>query len=350
MARVGIIGTGWGARVQVPAFREAGLDVVAIAGHNAERTRRMAGELGVDPFDDWRSLIDANVDLVTIVTPPSEHLKMATAGLDAGKHVLCEKPTALNVAEAEQLVDAAHKHPDRLALIDHELRFLPSFRAARERMGELGGVRYAEVRYASPSRGDRTRAWNWWSDASHGGGIWGAVGSHFIDTLRFLGMEIEAVQATLQTIIGERPFENGTRRVTSDDFAAVHLRLASGAIAAMIFSAVASGPDEPTALTIHGEEGAMRLVGEELLTAMRGEPFTVATSAGRSDRRGNSAGGAFGSGTFHLGRALRAALDNGDRSALANAATFEDGLAQQRVLDAARESNARGGAWITLSS
>jgi predicted dehydrogenase len=378
MARVGIIGTGWGARVQVPAFREAGLEVVAIAGHSAERTRRVAGELGIDPFDDWRSLIEANVDLVTIVTPPSEHLKMATAGLDAGKHVLCEKPTALNVAEAEQLVAAAHKYPDRLALIDHELRFLPSFRAARERMGELGGVRYAEVRYASPSRGDRTRAWNWWSDAIHGGGIWGAVGSHFIDTLRFLGMEIEAVQATLQTIIAERPFENGTRRVTSDDFAAVHLRLAGparpaalvaqgsanscapnalprgllagGAIAAMSLSAVASGPDEPATLTIHGEEGAMRLVGEELLTAMRGEPFTVATSAGRSDRRGNSAGGAFGSGTFHLGRALRTALDGGDRNALANAATFEDGLAQQRVLDAARASSLNDGAWVNLSS
>jgi predicted dehydrogenase len=69
MARVGIIGTGWGARVQVPAFREAGLDVVAIAGHNAERTRKIAGDLDVEPFDDWRSLIASNIDLVTIVTP-----------------------------------------------------------------------------------------------------------------------------------------------------------------------------------------------------------------------------------------------------------------------------------------
>ena len=108
---------------------------------------------------------------------------------------------------------------DQIALIDHELRFLPSFRAARERIGELGGIRYAEVRYASPGRGDRTRAWNWWSDAEQGGGIWGAVGSHFVDTLRFLGMEIEAVQATLRTIIDEAPVRNGTRRVTSDDFA-----------------------------------------------------------------------------------------------------------------------------------
>ena len=111
----------------------------------------------------------------------------------------------------------------------------------------------------------------------------------------------------------------------------------------MTFSAVASGPDEPTTLTIHGEDGALRLIGEELLTAMRGEPFSVAIGTGRSDRRGNSAGGAFGSGTYLLGRALRTALDDGDRTALANAATFDDGLAHQRVLDAARASSARGG-------
>ncbi|MBV8547219.1 MAG: Gfo/Idh/MocA family oxidoreductase [Acidobacteria bacterium] len=350
MARVGIIGTGWGARVQVPAFREAGLDVVAIAGHNSERTRKIGGDLDLEPFDDWRSLIASNIDLVTIVTPPSEHLQMATSALDAGKHVLCEKPTALNASEAEELVAAGRKHPDQIALIDHELRFLPSFRAARDRIGDLGGIRYAEVRYASPGRGDRTRAWNWWSDASQGGGIWGAVGSHFVDMLRFLGMEIEAVQATLRTIIDERPFENGTRRVTSDDFADVALRLANGAIASMTFSAVASGPDEPTTLTIHGEEGAMRLAGEDLLTALRGELFTAATKGSRSDRRGNSAGGAFGTGTFLLGRALKRAIDDGDRSAIADAATFEDGLMQQRVLDAARESSASDGRWTALSS
>jgi predicted dehydrogenase len=350
MARVGIIGTGWGARVQVPAFREAGLDVVAMAGHNFERTRKIAGDLELEPFDDWRKLVASKIDLVTIVTPPSEHLEMATAALNAGKHVLCEKPTALNASEAEELVEAGRRHPEQIALIDHELRFLPSFRAARERIGELGGIRYAEVRYASPSRGDRTRAWNWWSDVEQGGGIWGAVGSHFVDALRALGMEIEAVQATLRTIIDERPFESGTRRVTSDDFADVSLRLANGAIASMTFSAVASGPDEPTTLTIHGEEGAIRLVGEDLLTAIRGEPFTAATKASKSDRRGNSAGGAFGTGTYFLGRALRSAIDDGDRTAITNAATFEDGLKQQRVLDAARKSNANDGCWKNLSS
>src|SRR5260221_5656154 len=177
MTRVGIIGTGWGARVQVPAFREAGLEVVAIAAQDTEKTRRTAAELGLTPFDDWRALLAGDIDLITIVTPPSEHLAMATAALDAGKHVLCEKPTALHAGEAEELVAAASRHPRQLALIDHELRFLPSVLAART--ADIGALRYAEARYASPARGDRTRAWNWWSDASRGGGGWGAVGSDF---------------------------------------------------------------------------------------------------------------------------------------------------------------------------
>ncbi|HEX8153741.1 MAG TPA: Gfo/Idh/MocA family oxidoreductase [Thermoanaerobaculia bacterium] len=342
MATIGIIGTGWGARAQVPGFREAGLQVVAIAGHDVAKTRAVAAELDVQAIDDWRELISSEIDLVSIVTPPDRHLEMATAALAAGRHVLSEKPTAVDAAEAEQLVAAAARHPNRIALIDHELRFLPSFRAARERIGELGGIRYAEVRYASPARGDRSRAWNWWSDASRGGGIWGAVGSHFVDTLRYLGLEIEAAQALLHTIVAERPHDGGTRAVTADDFANVTLRLRGGALAAMTFSAVAGGPDEPSVLTIHGEQGAMRLTGEELLFAKRGEKSFRRVAGGElQDRPGNSFGGAFGTGTLLLGQALRAALDDGDRTALAPAATFADGLAQQRVLDAARRS--RGG-------
>ncbi len=316
MARVGIIGTGWGAKAQVPAFREAGLDVVGIAGRSPERTRDTAKELDLQPFDDWRALIESNVDLVTIVTPPSEHLAMAIAALEAGKHVVCEKPTAMNAEEAEQLVIAVRRHPDRIAIIDHELRFLPSFRAARERIGEdLGKFWYAEVRYSSPVRGDANRAWNWWSDAEQGGGIWGAVGSHFVDPLRYLVGEIEAVQATLHTFIGERPYDDGRRKVTADDFAAVHARLRGGGIAAMT------------------------------LMATRGKPFTRIVGVDTAKRPGNSAGGAFGTGSLELGRALRTAIDDGDRSALEPAATFEDGLAQQRVLDAARRSSGRDGGW-----
>ena len=349
MARIGIVGTGWGARVQVPLFREAGLDVVALAGFHREKTRDLAAELGVRAFDDWRELVRASdVDLVSIVTPPSQHCEMALAALEANKHVLCEKPTAMSADEARQLVDAAKQRPDRVALIDHELRLLPSWREARARIASLGDVRYAEVRYASPSRGDRTRAWNWWSDAAQGGGIWGAVGSHFVDSLRYFGMEIESAQGLMRTTIDRRPFGDGTREVTSDDFASVDLRLRGGAVAVMTFSAVTTGPDETSMLTIYCERGAMRFIGEEVLLSENGSPFAVMAGEPMAKRPGNSPGGAFGTGTLHLGRALRAALDDGDRDALAPAATFEDGLMQQRVLDAARRSSANGGRFVVV--
>jgi len=350
MANIGILGTGWGARVQVPMFREAGLGVVAIAGFHRDKTRHAAGELNVRPYDDWREVVNApDVDLVSIVTPPSEHREMALAALAAGKDVLLEKPTALDAAEAEELAAAAGASGERVALIDHELRFLPSWREARERLAanELGPVRYAEVRYASPGRGDRTRAWNWWSDAARGGGIWGAVGSHFVDALRYFGMEIEAAQATLQTVITERPSGDATRAVTSDDLSSVSLRLRGGAAALMTFSVVATGPDEASVLTIHCEQGAMRFIGEEVLLSTKGAPFANMAGGPLANRPGNSPGGAFGTGTLHLGHALRAGLDDGDRTALAPAATFEDGLMQQRVLDAARKSSAEGG-WVAV--
>jgi predicted dehydrogenase len=348
MARIGIVGTGWGARVQVPTFREAGWEVVGIAGSQAVRTRSVAAELGARPFDDWRGLIgSADVELVSIVTPPSEHHDIAIAALEAGKHVLCEKPTAMNTTQAVDLVRAATAHHDRITLIDHELRFLPSWREGRRRIAEIGPVRYAEGRYASPARGDRSRGWNWWSDAGRGGGIWGAVGSHSVDALRYFGLEPESAQAFLATIISERPFEGGTRSVTADDWSVVHLRMHDHSLAVLTFSAVASGPDEAATLTLHGERGAMRFTGEELLLSTGGSPFERVAGGPLEKRPGNSAGGAFGTGTLRLALALRATLDDGDRSALAPAATFEDGLVQQRILDAARESS-RSGGWVTV--
>jgi predicted dehydrogenase len=327
MGRVGIIGRGWGERAQAPAFREAGLDVVAVVGRDA-----------------WRDVIARDdIDLISIVTPPSEHLKMATAALEAGKHVLCEKPTAMDAHEAEQLVAAARAHPKQLALIDHELRFLPAWIEARERMKDAGPMRSIEVRYTSASRANAGREWNWWSSAAEGGGLWGAVGSHFVDTIHFLGRRFVGVQATLHTIITERPFANGMKRVSTDDFDVVNARLDDG-IAVMVLNTVAQ-QDEPATIAIETEWISMRLTGEELLFAHRGDSLVRVAGRPLTERPGNSPGGAFGSGTLELGRALRAALDDGDRNALAPAATFADGLAQQRVLDAARRSNANHGAW-----
>ena len=305
MTRIGIIGSGWGSRVQAPIFREVGFDVVEIRGR------------------DWQRFADENVEVVSVVVPPAHHLQIAHAALAAGKHVICEKPTALNAAQAEELAKAARAHPQQIAIIDHELRFLPSFIAARE---QIRDVRYIEVRYSSPARGDRSREFSWFNDASEGGGVWGAVGSHFIDAIRYLVGEIASVEAaSLDTIIKER----SGRAVTSDDVAAIHLRLQNGAIAMLSLSAVAAGQDEPATITVHGETGAWRLTGEELLFAKPKEKYQRIAGDDLAPRPGNSPGGAFGTGTFHLAQAWL-------RGDLKAAATFEDGLAQQRVLDEAR--------------
>lgn len=350
MARIGIIGTGWGARAQAPAFDRAGLDVVAISGRNPEKTEGVAQELGIErAVTDWRTLIDSSeIDLVSVVTPPSHHLEMATAALDAGKHVLCEKPTALDADQARMLVEAARRHPDRIALIDHELRFLPSFRVAKSRLSEIGAIRFAEARYASPSRRDPTRPWNWWSSADEGGGVWGAVGSHIVDSFRWLIGEIVAVRASLETIIRERPIPDGTMRdVTADDFAAVNLRFDNGAVAVMVLTVVA-GVDEPTTLTLHGEHGSIRLVRDQMFFAAPREDWREVVEGETPPLPGDSEGGFFGTATFHLGRALREALDEGKSEALAFAATFDDGHRQQQVLDAPRRSSAQDGSWESV--
>lgn len=347
MSNIGIIGTGWGARVQVPAFRRAGLNVIAIAGKNAEKTRETAGSLSVQSaYTDWQQLVqDPAIDLVSIVTPPSTHMEMAIAVLRAGKHVLSEKPTAMNTGQAAAMVLEAETRPDQLSIIDHELRFLPSWAEARKRLDSIGPLRHAEVRYASPSRGTGDRPWTWWSDESQGGGILGAVGSHAIDSLRYLAGEIDSIQALLNTFVDSRPFEGSRKTVTSDDFSSLHVRFRNGALGMVSLSAVAA-VDEPTTITLHGENGGLQLRDTALFVATGGsweqvldeEPQTI----------GDSPGGAFGTATVYLGHALRAALDEGDRGALRRAATFVDGLRQQQALDASRESQRIGGAWVKV--
>ncbi len=335
---IGIIGTGWGARVQVPAFRAAGLAVTALAGSNPAKTARIAHELEV-PFAtaNWREVLErSDVAVVSIVTPPYLHREMAEAALAAGKHVLCEKPTALNAAEAEAMLAAAQAHPDQLALIDHELRFLPAVQAARARVaaGDIGEVRAAEVRFIASGRADPQRQWDWWSDRAAGGGVLGAIGSHQIDLLRFvLADEVTQAQGLVQTFITQRPDAAGVLRpVTSDDYTAATLRFANG-VAATLTATVVARTNEPLSVTVYGSAGTLRFSGGKLFISSDDTfhdvtpPHTVELPAALS--------GEFPHGTVYLGYALRAALA-GQREAMAPAATFADGLAIQQALDAIR--------------
>ena len=171
---IGIIGSGFARTTQIPGFRACeGARVVAIASKHLENAERVAREFDIEHVaDDWREVIAReDVDLVSMVTPPVTHQEMTLAALDAGKAVLCEKPMAMNAEEADAMRRRAEEK-GALALIDHELRFLPGRLKAREMIqtGRIGEVRHVNLLFRSDSRASRDRKWDWWSDANSGGG------------------------------------------------------------------------------------------------------------------------------------------------------------------------------------
>src|SRR4026208_713938 len=221
---IGIIGTGFARTTQIPGFRDCmGAKVVAVASRNRDRAEALAKEFGIEHVaDDWQELVrHPDVDLVSIVTPPSTHMEIALAALDERKAVLCEKPMALNATEAGQMVEKA-KAAGVLALIDHELRFLNSRRVMRGMLqtGAIGSVRHCNYVFRSDYRGIADRAWDWWSDEAMGGGALGAIGSHVVDSYHWmLSTEVTQVLGMLMTHIKQRPDKNngGLRPVTTDD-------------------------------------------------------------------------------------------------------------------------------------
>src|SRR6202521_1159207 len=221
--RIGIIGAGFARTTQIPGFNDCeGAKIVAIASAHRERAAEVAREFAIDHVEaDWRALVARDdLDLVSIVTPVVTHCEMTLAALDRGKAVLCEKPMAMNAAEALRMTERA-RETAVLTLIDHELRFLPGRVKMRElvRGGDIGKVRHAQLTFRSDSRADPAPPWNWWSDVKQGGGALGAIGSHVIDGWRWLlGAEVSEVIGNLATHIRERKDEKGKmREVTSDD-------------------------------------------------------------------------------------------------------------------------------------
>ena len=130
---VGIVGAGFARTTQIPGFRNCpGARIVAITSRHRERAQAVADEFGIEHVaNDWKELVARDdVDLVSVVTPPSTHMEITLAALEHGKAVLCEKPMAMDATEARRMTDRASE-AGVLALIDHELRFLNSRRQIR---------------------------------------------------------------------------------------------------------------------------------------------------------------------------------------------------------------------------
>src|SRR5215213_6133815 len=148
---IGIIGTGFARRVQIPAFLACEkARVVSVASGHLENAESTAREFGIEHFtDDWRAVVEnENVDLICITTPPNTHFEITLAAIEAGKHVLCEKPMAMSVAEVLEMTRKAGEK-SVLALIDHELRFQHGRRKAFEmlRSGTIGKIRHAKANF-----------------------------------------------------------------------------------------------------------------------------------------------------------------------------------------------------------
>lgn len=346
--RVGFIGSGWPNRVQISVFRLGGLTPQAIASARRENAERVAAAHELPQvFDTWQELIAAeSIDIVSVCTPPHLHAEIATAALAAGKHVICEKPTALNVREAESMLAAAQAAPGRLAIMDHELRFHPQRLQMRQliREGYIGSVLQARFDRLGSERLDPNQSWSWWSDADYGGGMLSALGSHLIDLARWMIGRIESLTAQLQIghLFRADPQSGVQRQVTADDHADLLLRFANGAMGKITVSGLTPGGYGMSILVV-GADGALMLDNQDQLFGMKGaypagswEPIRPRQAPPVIGELPNQ--GSFTVGSYYMAQTLAMSLPMGE-TMLDDAASFYDGLVVQRVMDAARRAH-----------
>ncbi len=345
--RVGLIGTGFGQSTQLPGFQaRADVEVVAVCSAHLAKAQRVAGEHSIaSAYDDYRAmLMHERLDIVSITTPPSLHKAMTLAAFDSGAHVLCEKPMTLDAHEAQAMCDAA-RAAKRIGMIDHEFRYIPARRYVQQLIadGYIGKAYHVSITNFGGGRADPQRAFNWWADASAGGGMLGAIGSHYVDAIATFVSEIVDVCGLVDAQIKERPdTQSGAmRRVTADDNCAFLARLANGATASLHLSSVAR-PASGERIQIFGSDGSLliddhgRVWGGKSSDTHLGE-LPIPDSL-KPDGKGLI-------GPFTI---LLARMMDGIRSgAQSISPSFDDGLKVQRVLDAVRQSSERAG-WVKI--
>ena len=345
---VGLVGTGFARTAQAPAFQLCdGAELVAVCSGTFENAVRAASDFKIkQACESYEQLIaHEEVDLVVVSAPPYLHHPVTMAALKAGKHVICEKPMAMNAAEAQEMVTAAGE-AHRLAIIDHELRFNPTWRRLKELVdgGFLGELYHVNVTIAAGFRHSAQRPWNWWSQKSAGGGLLGALGSHAIDAVRWMFGEIDAVCGTVATMVPERKeARSGEMRPNeTDDYVSFLMRLVTpeGRLVhgTILLSALypSGGKNQVTAV---GSNGTLVLDGEETLLGALGynHQFEEMSLADRALEISVLPNNIWARSFYHLARETVQALRE-DRIEIAHAATFADGLQCQQVLDAVLRS------------
>jgi predicted dehydrogenase len=291
--RVGMVGYAFMGAAHSHAWRTAPRffdlpltpELTAVAGRNAAAVEAAAERMGWQSVEtDWRRLLERDdIDLIDICTPGDTHHEIAIAALEAGKHVLCEKPLANTVAEAEEMADAARKAAANgvFAMCGFTYRRVPALSLARRFVeeGRLGEIRHVRAQYLQDWLSDADAPLTWRMDKSKAGsGALGDIGAHSIDMAQWVaGSDITGVSAVMNTFVTERPVggdmvglggkgaaDGAKGPVTVDDAAAFTARFDNGAIGVFEATRFALGRKNAIRLEINGSKGSVAFDFEDM--------------------------------------------------------------------------------------
>lgn len=295
--RAGVIGAGFIGPAHIESLRRLGfVDVIAIAGRDGASTDRSARDLSIPrAYGDVEQLVrDPDVDVVEICSPNIHHFSQARAALDAGKHVVCEKPLAMTSGESAQLVDLAERS-DRVHAVTFNIRFYPLVQQMRSlvRDGALGTIYQVHGGYWQDWLLHDTD-YNWRVERGQGGALRavGDIGSHWLDLAQYVtGMHVTRLCAQLSTFLPVRQkpsaaiqtfssadIERRPVDVDTEDAAALMLAFDGGARGNMQVSQVSAGRKNRVVLEVNGSRGSVCWDGErpnELWIGHRDEPNEV---------------------------------------------------------------------------
>ena len=243
-----------------------------LVGRDADAVAAAAGQFGwAESATDWRAVIERDdIDIVDVCVPGHLHAEVAIAALEAGKHVIAEKPLANSIAEAEKMVAvaAAARLRGVHSMVGFNYRRVPALALARRHIadGRVGDVRQVRISYLQDWLADETAPMTWrLRQETAGSGALGDLASHAVDQVRFLlGQEVSSVNARTETFVRRRAGADGPEDVTVDDAAWSTMRTSGGAVVSLEVSRMASGRKNALGIEVYGSRGALRFDLESL--------------------------------------------------------------------------------------
>ena len=266
--RVAVAGLGFGEKVHLPALRDCPLtEPVALWHPRQERLDQACRAAELPGYTAFEALLaDPRVEALVIATPPAARFELAQAAIAAGKHLLLEKPVALDAAQIEELQRQALLAGITVA-VDFEYRAVPAFMQLKALLeqGAVGAPWLVKLDWLMGSRADAARPWNWYSQRAAGGGVLGSLGTHAFDTLHWLLGPTRSLSALRSLAIPQRPLPDGSGRmaaVDAEDIALLQLELATAQgrnLAVQVSLASVTRPGRGYWIEIYGSEGSLVL-------------------------------------------------------------------------------------------